>query len=183
MELKGKTVLLTGASGGIGRSMALSLAQSGARLVLVGRNLDALAQLGRSLPRQTQRLIVNADISVAEGRSQVIRTAERLSNGIDIVVNNAGINDFAFLEEQSDEIIEQMIQTNLLSPILLCRGLLPILRRKKIAMIVNVGSSLGSIGFPGYAAYCASKFGLRGFTESLRRELADTGIRAMYIAP
>jgi short-subunit dehydrogenase len=79
--------------------------------------------------------------------------------------------------------LQQQIELNLLSPILLTRALLPALKKTGNARVLNIGSTFGSIGYPGYTAYCASKFGLRGFTEALRRELADTGLCIMYLAP
>ncbi len=103
--------------------------------------------------------------------------------GIGLLVNCAGVNDFGLFEEQSQDAIEDTIRINLISPMLICQDLLPLLHRHGKAQIVNIGSTFGSIGYPGFSAYCASKFGLRGFTESLRRELADTGVQVSYIAP
>jgi short-subunit dehydrogenase len=91
--------------------------------------------------------------------------------------------DFQFYEQQDSRVIEQMLSTNLVSPMLLCQRLIPILKRQPEAAIVNIGSTFGSIGHPGFTAYCASKFGLRGFTEALQRELADTRIKVSYLAP
>ncbi len=91
--------------------------------------------------------------------------------------------DFRLFEEQDAGAIEQMVLTNLLAPMLLCQQLLPLLKQREAAAIVNIGSIFGSIGHPGFTAYCASKFGLRGFTEALQRELHDTSIRVSYLAP
>jgi short-subunit dehydrogenase len=76
-----------------------------------------------------------------------------------------------------------MVQTNMLSPMLLCQSLVPLLKQREQAAIVNIGSIFGSIGHPGFTAYCATKFGLRGFTEALQRELADSSVRVSYLAP
>ena len=76
-----------------------------------------------------------------------------------------------------------MLDINLLSPILLCQEMLPLLGKQAVARIINIGSTFGSIGYPGFSAYCASKFGLRGFTEALRRELDGSAVQVSYIAP
>ena len=183
MNLDKKIVLLTGATGGIGQKLALKLAQEGVRLILVGRNEKTLQSLRSNLPNSNGHAFLAADISTTMGRERIIEAVETIDAGVDLYINNAGVNEFKFFSHQSQESIESLLTTNLLSPILLTHSLLPALRKKNTAMIVNVGSSLGSIGFPGYSVYCSSKFGLRGFTESLRRELADSNIQVMYVAP
>ncbi|MBQ0807525.1 MAG: SDR family oxidoreductase [Porticoccus sp.] len=180
MKLNGSTILLTGASGGIGAAVAKALDQQGAQLLLVGRNEPALKTLKQQL--SGKHLIVLADINTQEGREQIVQQCTQC-NGIDLMINLAGILDFGFFEQQSDHCIEQTLTTNLVSPMLLCHRLIPILKQREEAAIVNVGSTFGSIGHPGFTTYCASKFGLRGFTEALRRELADTSIRVLYLAP
>jgi short-subunit dehydrogenase len=100
-----------------------------------------------------------------------------------LLINNAGAGDFARLAEQSDDALERVMQTNVLVPMQLARRLLPLLEREPQAWIVNVGSIMGYLGYPGQAAYCASKFALRGFSEALRRELAGGPVRVLYFAP
>ena len=180
MNLKNSTILLTGASGGIGAAVASVLAQQGARLLLVGRHTESLQALASQLPGEHQ--LVVADIASDSGR-QAIEHQCAETGGIDLLVNLAGTLDFRLFEQQPETVIEQTITTNLLSPMLLTRRLIPLLKTRPEAAIVNVGSTFGSIGHPGFTSYCASKFGLRGFTEALRRELADTSIRVFYLAP
>ena len=103
--------------------------------------------------------------------------------GVSLLINGAGTNEFGMFESKSAAAIRDLLDTNLLSPILLCLAFLPLLQQQQEARIINIGSTFGSIGYPGFSTYCASKFGLRGFTEALRRELADTGTRISYIAP
>jgi len=183
MNVKNKTVVLTGASGGIGRAIAEKLDAAEARLVLVGRNEDTLKELVSSFGGEKHAYVV-ADISSDEGRRHLRQFCESLgAQGIDVLVNCAGINDFGLLEDQSQVAIVDTISINLVSPMLICQDLLPMLRCRDDAQIINIGSTFGSIGYPGFSAYCASKFGLRGFTEALRRELADTHLRISYIAP
>lgn len=182
-NIREKTIVLTGASGGIGRSIAEKLSAEGARLILVARNEEKLTQLLGDLGGPPH-VSVAADLGEPQGRRRLRKYCESLgSGGIDILVNNAGINEFGFFEEQSQAAITNLININLVTPMLICQDLLPLLRRRSGTRIINVGSTFGSIGYPGFSAYCASKFGLRGFTESLRRELADTDMQISYIAP
>ena len=181
MQLNGKTAVLTGASGGIGAAMAQALSEAGVRLLLVGRRAPVLQALASRLGAPHQALV--ADVATAEGRAAVQQACAELPQGLDILINNAGISEFGAFDAQPASLIEAQITTNLLAPMLLAQALLPALRRAPRGLIVNVGSALGSIGYPGYAAYGASKFGLRGFSEALRRELADGTVGVLYLAP
>lgn len=178
MDIRNKTLLLSGASGGIGEAFAIALAEAGGKLVLVGRNEERLAALLRRLPGKGH-LIVPADLTRSEGVEQV---AQACSGGIDVLINNAGINHFGLLASQSEAQLREMLEVNTLAPILLVQRLLPLLADRE-SIIVNVGSGFGSIGFAGYCGYSASKFALRGFSEALRRELADSAIQVCYFAP
>jgi short-subunit dehydrogenase len=178
MNIEGKYVLLTGATGGIGSAMAKRLASAGARLLLVSRSPERLELLLGNLPG-SGHAVVAADICTCEGRQAVVDICQGMLDGL---INNAGLNDFGMLENLADEALEQLFKINTLAPILLTRDLLPLLRESS-GFVVNVGSGYGSIGFPGYCAYSASKFALRGFTEALRRELGDTTVNVLYFAP
>ena len=178
MDLNNKTVLLTGAAGGIGASFAQALADGGARLVLVGRNLINLDTLLETLPGSGHRAIP-ADLGTVQGRLAVVNAC---AEGIDVLINNAGVNHFGLLEAQTEEQIRTMFELNTIAPILLTQALLPQLVKRE-SIVVNVGSGFGSIGFAGYCGYSASKFALRGFSEALRRELADTPVSVLYLAP
>ncbi|HEX6295014.1 MAG TPA: SDR family oxidoreductase [Burkholderiales bacterium] len=167
--------VLTGASGGIGRVMAAALAPHCTSLVLVGRSARKLD----AVPRGSQCTTIAADITTATGREAVAKAAQ----GINLLVNNAGVSEFTSFASQSDAAMERILATNVLAPMQLTRRLLPVLLAQPAACIVNVGSIMGYLGYPGCAAYSASKFALRGFSEALRRELADTRVRVMYLAP
>ena len=183
MDIRDKNVVLTGASGGIGRAIAERLSAEGAQLILVGRNEQKLTQLLDDLGGHPNAIVV-ADIGEVEGRRRVLEYCEDIGpGGISLLINSAGVNEFGLFEEQSQAAIANLINVNLLTPILICQDLLPLLQQRDEAHIVNIGSTFGSIGYPGFGAYCASKFGLRGFTESLRRELSDSGLQVSYIAP
>ena len=179
MKLEGKKIVLTGATGGIGAEVAKALAARGAVLLLSGRRQMELEIVRDQLQGEGHECVL-ADITSAEGRRRLIEVADRF--GMEILINNAGANELALLEDLDDAQIEKTLAVNLISPMELCRDALPILKQNK-GTLLNVGSILGSIGYAGSTAYCASKFGLRGFTEALRRELADTPVNVIYFAP
>jgi short-subunit dehydrogenase len=162
--------VLTGASGGIGRAMAAALAPHCESLVLVGRD-------AARLPAGHET--VAADLTTAAGRDAVALASPR----VNLLINNAGVSEFTAFAAQSDASIERIFATNVVGAMQLTRRLLPALLAQPAAAIVNVGSIMGYLGYPGCAAYCASKFALRGFSEALRRELADTRVRVMLLAP
>jgi short-subunit dehydrogenase len=124
---------------------------------------------------------VAADLTTPAGRDAVASAAMR--TGVDLLINNAGISAFAWFADQSEEEVGRILEVNALAPMLLTRRLLPLLQSQPAATIVNVGSIFGYLGYPGCASYSASKFALRGFTEALRRELADGFVRVLYFAP
>lgn len=173
--MKRYRALLTGASGGIGREIARALAPHCDDLVLVGRDAGRLAESAAAAGPVARTLA--ADLATPEGLDAV-----KLP-GINLLINNAGAGEFVWLEGQSDAALARIVETNVLAPMQLTRRLLPELKRRPEAWIVNVGSIMGYLGYPGHAAYCASKFALRGFTEALRRELADGPVRVLYFAP
>lgn len=180
MQIADCRTLITGASGGIGQALVARLAQGGARLLLVGRQLAALEDLAQRFPDQIE--LVCADITEASGREAVLAAARRFG-GLNSLINAAGVNRFSLLEAHDEADIAALIGLNLTATVQLTHRLLPLLRQQERALLVTLGSTFGSIGYPGYSAYCASKFALRGFAEALRRELADTGIKVLYIAP
>jgi short-subunit dehydrogenase len=184
MKLAGKRVLLTGATGGIGRHLALKLAAQGAELALVcfdAHKLNALADVIAA--RGGKVSVIVADFNHAHAAQGVADAARVKMGGIDVLVNNAGILDFVQFAEQSPERIAQMVQVNLTVPLQLTRALLPDFIARNGGQIVNIGSIFGSIGFPHYASYSATKFAMRGFSQALRRELAGHDIAVTYVAP
>lgn len=180
MQLDGKPIVLTGATGGIGSAIAQALDAAGARLLLTGRDRQRLEQLHEQLRSGRHQLLI-ADLTTVAGRQTLVDSARAF--GAQGLINNAGTGQLSLLEQMQDTDIEHLIAVNLTTPIQLCKALTPLLREHHDSFIVNVGSILGSIGYAGSTAYCASKFGLRGFTEALRRELADTPINVIYFAP
>ncbi|MBB1353576.1 SDR family oxidoreductase [Pseudoalteromonas sp. SR45-5] len=170
--------VLTGATGGIGQAIAKALYAKGWKLLLVGRNTQALEKLSRACPDSE---IFTGDLTDDTARINLAIKAKQLG-GVKLLINNAGINTMQSLEHTSNEQIDNILVTNLSVPIKLCQLFLGQLAYTK-GTIVNVGSSFGSIGYPFQTLYCASKFGLRGFTEALSRELNGSGVKVTYLAP
>ena len=181
MELTNKRVLLTGASGGLGRPLASLRVSNGANLVMVGRNAASLDQLKQDLAPPTVEWI-SGDITAAASREQLATQMAR-SGGLDLLINLAATNTFRNFEAEDPAELEAMFQTNLIAPVLLTRALLPDMLQRGRGHIVNIGSILGSLGLPYFTTYCATKAGLQRFSEALRRELADTPVGVTYVAP
>ncbi|KTF08605.1 SDR family oxidoreductase [Pseudoalteromonas sp. 10-33] len=176
--MSGALCVLTGASGGIGQAFAKMLHDQGWSLLLVGRNKQALEALNKTLPNSE---VFIGDLTDEATRVNLAIKANQLG-GTKLLINNAGINVVQGLKQTSSDHIDSVLSTNLLVPIKLCQLFLQQLESSK-GIIVNVGSSLGSIGYPYHTLYCASKFGLRGFTEALSRELNGSGVNVTYLAP
>lgn len=184
MNLTGKRILLTGATGGLGAELALQLAEKGAILTLVGRDEYKLSQLKSTIEnKSSQAYFMTADLNEPQANTRIIEAARKNMGDIDILINNAGVLDFIRFEEQTDERISQMIHTNVTAPIQLTRAFLSHFQAKNKGHIVFIGSIFGSLGFPYFSTYCASKFAVHGFSQSLRRELLGSDVGVTYIAP
>jgi short-subunit dehydrogenase len=184
MKLESRRVLLTGATGGIGRVIAQRLLEEGAHVLLVARDEAALGSLVQSFAFARDRVDAHvADLTQRAARTALCDVARQWHGGIDVLINNAGVNPFSMYEDLTAEQLDQCLAVNVQAPMHLCRDLLPWLKARESAAIVNVGSVFGSIGLPGYVAYSAAKFAIRGFSEALRRELADSRVMVKYLAP
>lgn len=178
-SLAGKRVVLTGAAGGIGRTIAARLGASGARLLLVDIDEERLAELAGQLHQHA----ITANLLVDRDRTLIRQWVSSEWEALDGLINCAGINGFGLQSAVTDQQLERVIAINLTAPILLTRKLLGLLERGRAPVIVNLGSVFGHIGYPGFSGYSASKFGLHGFSEALRRELADGPVRVAWISP
>ena len=179
--LTNKVVLLTGATSSIGANVSKLLAEEGATVILVDKNEEKLQQVWNKLAGRHH--LVQADITTTDGRKEIVNYCQQIGPDIDFVINNASQGQFSLFEELDENSLSSIINLNLTSNMLLIRHILPILLSQKSAQMINVGSIFGNIGLPGSSAYCASKFGFRGFTESLRRELLDTEVLIRYFSP
>ena len=180
MQVRNKTILVTGATGGIGALLCRQLAARGARLVLNCTSPEKLSMLRAELG--AEHIAIPADVSTPVGRQSIVRVCSD-AGGIDGLVNLAGILDFNMFQNQESALIARILEVNTVAPVLLTRELLPMLIGRNEARILNVGSIFGSIGHPGFTVYCASKAAIKTFSEALSRELADTGVSVAYIAP
>lgn len=184
MKISGSTILITGAGGGIGGAITRQLALQDASLILVDRD----GERGEALAAELRAAGVNAwvlvgDITQPGMPAQLVEDALKLTGKIDILVNCAGVQNFGFFADESPAAMATLFNVNTIAPIALINAVLPHMLQKKKGQIVNLGSIFGSIGFPCFASYSASKFALRGFSEALRRELVGTGVGVTYVAP
>jgi short-subunit dehydrogenase len=179
MKASQSRIVLTGASGGIGRAAAEELARGGAALMLVGRSASQLAAQARSLgSRATWQVCDLGDVAALQALAKAAAAWQA-----NVLVHGAGVPAFGCLESIDAARMQQVLAMNLLAPMLLTQALLPHLRTQREAQVLCIGSALGRLGLPGYSVYSASKFGLRGFAEALRRELADSPVRVKYLGP
>lgn len=185
MDIKNARVLLTGSAGGIGSAIATALLERGAAILLADVDGAALTRMleGPLAAFRDRCEPVVANLADAAGRVRLVETAAAFRGGINVLINNAGVNHFALFDEQAPGDIDLALAVNVAAPLHLCRLALPLLRRQPEAAILNMGSVFGSIGYPGYALYSATKFATRGFSEALRRELAGSPVRVLYLAP
>lgn len=184
MNIKGKRVLITGGSSGIGFALAAALGHKGARLVITARRADAMAAAVANLRSMgVECSSVVADVSTEAGREATVAGAIEALGGIDVLVNNAGGVRAGELELTTEAEIRAMIEVDLVAPILLTRLALPHLRANPPGLIVNVTSGIALIGMPFYTTYAAAKAGLARFGEALRRELTGDGIHVLTVYP
>ena len=182
MQLPGKVVLITGASGGIGAATARELARRGATVVVAARRVEELQALAEEINRQGGRaLAIPADVSRREDIDRMVQTTVETYGRIDVLVNNAGISAGSAVSDSDDAAMERIVAVNLLAPARCVQAALPHLRRQGGGVIVNIGSMAGEVATHGL--YSATKFGLRGLSDALRRELRGDNIHVVLIAP
>lgn len=185
-ELKGKVAVVTGATRGIGYSIAEALLAGGANVFICGRDEPtlkiALENLSRAGSKDRIAGIV-ADVRRYEDCSSVISGAAERFGGLDILVNNAGIGIFKPVDQLSREEWDATIQTNLSGIFYCCREAIPLMRKRGGGYIFNISSLAGINPFAGGSAYNASKFGVNGFSEAMMQDVRHDGIRVSYIMP
>jgi short-subunit dehydrogenase len=181
--LTDRRALVTGASSGIGRALAIELARHGVDLVLLARREDRLAEVAREVSQHGRRAIaVAGDVTDPAARRRAIETAQNELGGLDILINNAGIAAHGRFAEADPARLRPIMEVNFFGPVELIRESLPLLRAGQQPIIVNIGSILGLRGCPHKSEYSASKFALHGFSEAVRPELAALGIDVLVIA-
>ena len=183
-NIEGSRAVVTGASSGIGRAVALELARQGAKLILVARSGDKLGALADEIQEAGgQALPVVGDITEETVRAEVVERAQSELGGLDILVNNAGISAHGRFRTASRERLRRIMDVNFFAAAELIRAALPLLEEGQRPIVVNVSSILGHRGVPFNSEYCASKFALQGFSESLRAEVAGQGIDVLVVSP
>ncbi len=177
-ELRGRRILVTGATGGIGRAVSRALAGRGARLLLNARREEPLRALAAELGGEA----LPGDVGDA-GTVERIRRRATADGPLDALVNAAGAFDLAPVAETDTAMFDRMVEGNLRGPFLCIRAFLPAMLERKSGHVVTVGSVAGRVPFPGNGAYSASKFGVRGLHAVLDQELRGTGVRATLVEP
>jgi len=183
-SLAGKVAIVTGASRGIGRAIALALAEEAGTVVLAARDVQKLQQTAEQITEAGGKaLVVPTELTEEASIRELVRTAARRFSRLDILVNNAGITHSANFEQTATEAWDRCMSVNARAPFILCREALPLLKRSPSAFIINIASVVGIKGYPLQSAYTASKHALRGMTICLAEELRGTNIRVHLLCP
>jgi short-subunit dehydrogenase len=183
--LQGTRILITGASSGIGRSLAEQTLRAGARVAVTSRSAERLDELMRSLSGLpgAEILPLQGDVTLEADRSRLLHAAAERFDGLDVLVNNAGVGSFGHFATSSEEVLRQVMEVNFFAPAELIRQAIPILTQGRQPAIVNIASMCGRRGVPAWPEYSASKFALCGLTEALRGEMARFDIDVLLIVP
>ncbi len=184
MKLEGKVALVTGAGRGIGKGIAECLAREGAAMVVAdinGESAEAVAGAFRDAGGRA--VAVATDVTKADQVAAMVETAVREFGGLDVAVNNAGVVGAEELENLTEDEWDRVMTTNVKSVFLCCKAEAPLMASRGGGAIVNLASVAGKIGFPGLSHYCASKFAVVGFTNSIAKEYARQKVTINAICP
>lgn len=183
-KLLGCRVLVTGASSGIGRALALELSRRGVWLMVTARRQDRLVELVREITEAGGKATLLAGDIIDPGHQNALVDAARdRMGGLDVVVNNAGVGGIGTFASASEQRLRDIMEVNFFAVANMVRLSIPLLRESRDPAIVNVGSVLGHCAVPGKSEYCASKFALHGWTDALRIELARESIEVILASP
>ncbi len=187
-KFEGKSAVVTGGSSGIGKALALQLAQMGCDVAVVARRPALLEEARIALEgvrqRPEQKLLMHSmDISQQSAVDAGVAELSEQLGRIDLLFNNAGVAHCDYFENTEPAVFEKMMQINYLGTVWMTRAVLPQMRARNTGHLVNVTSILGVMSIVGYTAYAASKFAIHGFSDALRNELADTAIQMSLVMP
>jgi short-subunit dehydrogenase len=176
--------LITGASGGLGEAIALECARRGARLALASRNLKDLKKVAAKAAAlgSPKAQAYSFDVTGMHGRS-LIKKVEKEFGGVDALVNNAGVHFLSPVEAIPETDLKRVMETNFFGPLRLVQAVLPGMKRAGRGLVVNIGSTLGLRALPGTGGYAASKAALARLSESLRIEVASSGVKVLQVSP
>jgi 3-oxoacyl-[acyl-carrier protein] reductase len=184
MKLKDKVIIITGASKGIGKSIAFALAEEGANLALCSRNTDAINGYIEELSNKEARNIAfGCDVTNEDDIKNVVDSVLKEFGRIDILINNAGVWITDKVAESSVADFATLMGTNYMGTYMFTRYALPGMIENKAGDIVNISSILGQFGASSKGGYCASKFAVMGFSEALRNEVKNSNIRVIVVCP
>ncbi len=182
MNLENKTAIVTGASSGLGKAFSTALVQKGAKVYGLARNKDNLYALQKEIGNRFQPVIL--DITDNETIEQWVKETFSSKSAPDILINNAGLGLFGDIDQFSLEDWHSLINTNISGVFYTCRKIIPLMKEKKeVCHIINIASIAGKVGTPQMSGYNATKFGIRGFSESLFKELRYEGIKVSCLYP
>jgi NAD(P)-dependent dehydrogenase (short-subunit alcohol dehydrogenase family) len=173
--------LVTGASSGFGRAITEAAVAAGDVVVATARRPDALADLVDAHPAQVEA--IRLDVTDGDAVPRVVADVERRFGRIDVLVNNAGRGQVGAAEETTDEELRTLFELHVFGPTALVRAVLPGMRARRAGAIVQMSSFGGQVAYPGFSAYCATKFALEGYSEALAAEVGPLGIRVLVVEP
>ena len=183
-KIEGLRTIVTGASSGIGREIAIELAKHGAKLIVTARRAERLEEVLAELRTfDADAVSVVGDIVDAATRTKLVESADREFGGLDALVNNAGIGAIGPFSNADEDRLRRIMEVNFFAPVELIRLALPLLRRGNRPIIANVSSVLGHRAVSNKSEYCASKFAMHGFSDALRCELANDGVDVLIVSP
>ena len=184
MDWKSETILITGATSGLGEQLAIKAAALGASLILIARNRESLNRVCTDLKTKTACHSFSHDLHTYEQIPNLYKQiVKSVGNTPTILINNAGYNAAGFVANTPAKVYEDNFRTNVFAPVALMQTVLPDMMKKKRGIIVNIMSAAMHHSFPGISSYCSSKVALGAIHESLQAELAGTPIKSLYVNP
>lgn len=184
VELIGKTDkvwLVTGASTGLGRSLAEEILAAGGKVIATARNIEKVKDLEAKFPKQAHA--ARLDVVDGESINAAIQSGLKAFGRIDVVVNNAGFGSLASIEDASEELVRKQFDTNVFGLLRVTQAVLPVLRSQGAGYILNIASTVGRLAFPGIGIYSSTKFAVEGLSEALALEVAPFGIKVIVVEP
>ncbi|MEU4622009.1 oxidoreductase [Actinoplanes sp. NPDC023801] len=181
IDRPGSVWFITGASSGFGRALAEAAVAAGDHVVAAARRPEALSELVATAPEQVTA--VQLDVTRPEQVEQAVAGAVSRLGRIDVLVNNAGRGQVGAVEETTDAELRDLFEVHVFGPAALTRAVLPHMRARRSGAVVQMSSFGGQVAYPGFSAYCATKFALEGFSEALAAEVAPFGIKVLIVEP